>query len=699
MRLAFAILIGMSSAFAQPCVPARILPAGAASGALDSGSCLLPDGTPYNSYRLDLPARGKLRADSNAGLILRDSSGAAIASGPSIQRAVEAGSYTLLVNAPAPTAYSVRTAFTAEPGTLCTAFARVGLQQSISATLGVSGCILPDGTQYEAYLLNTLGAGALSVSVSSPDFTPTLTVRDSDGDAIASDAAHVSIPVDGDNQYQIVVATGGGSGAFQLSTSFQPAENETCRARKSFSDSGADTASITADSCTTADPQTFDVVYYNYYSLSVPTPGLADLTAASANFGATLTLLDESGNTLATSPDELRLQLMPGNYIAEVISTIPSGGAYTFAYQFTPGAPQPCTPVAANPGDALAGAFTASLCPDLYIFTLPASGTLDVTLTTTGVSGLLTIRDAKDNLVILDRDIEGLGITHLTADLAAGAYEVVPAASGSGGYQLTSAFTAHDIPACAYVQPLDINGGFVQKLGPNSCRGSNGQPVDLYQFTLPADGVAAAFMTSSEVDGYLTISDSSGAVLRTDDNSYGQGDPMIVQYLPAGTYQVAARSAGVSVGGYYQVDLRTVPGPRPPFCGPKGSLTLGGVVTGALTVAACQYSDNTFADLYRIDLPNEITIDLRLDSNDFDAYLLLLDAKGNLLDRDDDSGGDTNARITHPLPAGTYFAVAKSFSDYKLGRYTLSVFSIQPSVLSLPARQSHPSAKTLATDH
>src|SRR5690242_20339900 len=211
MRLAFALIVGLSSAFAQTCVPARILPAGAVSGTLDSGSCMLPDGTSYDSYRLDLPGRGQLRIDlsaTNVSLILRDSSGAAIASGPSIQRAVEAGSYTLLVNAPAPTAYSVRTAFTAEPGTLCTAFARVGLQQSISATLGVSGCILPDGTQYEAYLLNTLGAGALSVSVSSPDFTPTLTVRDSDGDAIASDAAHVSIPVDGDNQYQIVVATG-----------------------------------------------------------------------------------------------------------------------------------------------------------------------------------------------------------------------------------------------------------------------------------------------------------------------------------------------------------------------------------------------------------------------------------------------------------------------------------------------------------
>ena len=57
---------------------------------------------------------------------------------------------------------------------------------------------------------------------------------------------------------------------------------------------------------------------------------------------------------------------------------------------------------------------------------------------------------------------------------------------------------------------------------------------------------------------------------------------------------------------------------------------------------------------------------------DFDAYLILLDAKGNLADEDDDGGGNTNARITRALPAGTYYAVVKPFGDYTAhGRYTL----------------------------
>ncbi|SPF54257.1 Peptidase domain protein [Candidatus Sulfopaludibacter sp. SbA4] len=696
MRLALALVLGLSAAHAQMCVPVRILPVGSVSGTLDNSSCLLPDGTSYASYRLDLPTRGQFQINltaANASLILRDGTGAGIASGTSIQRAVEAGSYTLLVNAPTPgggpAAYSVQTAFTAETGMMCTSFPNAGLNQATAGTLGASGCIAPDGTPYEGYFVTTLGSGTLTVSVSSPDFTPALTVRDDDGYPLGSDAAQVSVAVDGDNQYEIVVAgTAAQTGSYQLTTSFVPDDSETCRPMKTFTDSGSDSASITADSCTTTIPQSSDLTYYNYYNFTVPAAGLADVTASSTDFGATLSLLDDGGNvlaidTLGSGPNqsEIRMQLSPGNYTAQVISSISAGGAYQFSYQFTAGPPQPCVPVAANPGDALAGSLGASSCrtslglADLYSFTLAAAGTLNISLNAIGFSSLLAIRDAKDNLVVSYQDVEGLGVSALTADLPAGTYTIVAAAaSGSGGYQVTPQFTAHAITPCSYVQALDINGGYIQKLGPGSCRGGNGQPVDLYQFTLPSDGVVAAFMTSSEVDGFLTLVDSAGNFLRSDDNSYAVNDPLIVQFLSAGTYQLAARAAGSTVGGYYEVDLRTVPGPRPPFCASRGQLAVGGSINGTLTVAACQYIDGTFAGLYQMVLASDTTIDLRLDSSDFDAYLVLLDAKGNVVDQDDDSGGGTNARLNELLAAGTYYVVAKPFSGYtSVGGYTLSL--------------------------
>jgi hypothetical protein len=200
--------------------------------------------------------------------------------------------------------------------------------------------------------------------------------------------------------------------------------------------------------------------------------------------------------------------------------------------------------------------------------------------------------------------------------------------------------------------------------------------VDYYQFTLPSAGVVAAFMTSSDVAGYLTLTDSAGNALRTDTNSYSFGDPMIVQYLPAGTYRLAAQADGFSVGGYYEVDVRTALGPRPPFCGMQGTLAVGSGATGTIGYTSCQYLDGTFADIYQVQLTSSTTIDLRLNSIDFDAYLVLLDAQGNLVDQDDDSGGGTNARITGLLGAGTYYVVAKPNGDYTdVGNYTLSLAS------------------------
>ena len=94
--------------------------------------------------------------------------------------------------------------------------------------------------------------------------------------------------------------------------------------------------------------------------------------------------------------------------------------------------------------------------------------------------------------------------------------------------RMTSKWIAHDVPACTFSQALDLNGGYIQRLNLGSCKAANGQPVDYYGFTLSADSLVLAVMTSSDVDGFLTLYDSVGNVVRTDDNSYGGIDPLLV---------------------------------------------------------------------------------------------------------------------------------------------------------------------------
>jgi hypothetical protein len=75
-------------------------------------------------------------------------------------------------------------------------------------------------------------------------------------------------------------------------------------------------------------------------------------------------------------------------------------------------------------------------------------------------------------------------------------------------------------------------------------------------------------------------------------------------------------------------------------------------------------------------LAADATVELGLNVADSIAYLIVLDAKGNLVD--DDYGSGSNARITHALPAGTYYVVAKPFGDYLAhGAYTLTAKAVE----------------------
>jgi serine protease Do len=79
------------------------------------------------------------------------------------------------------------------------------------------------------------------------------------------------------------------------------------------------------------------------------------------------------------------------------------------------------------------------------------------------------------------------------------------------------------------------------------------------------------------------------------------------------------------------------------------------------------------AKKYPVKLHKDKTYIIDLVSKDFDAYLRLLDRKGNQLAEDDDGGGDLNARIIHGIEAdGDYQIVATSL-DGQLGKFTLRV--------------------------
>ena len=147
--VAMAICVSIGPLRAQDCVPvSALLPGGMVSGTLGTSNCRLLDGTAYVPYRLDLPVRGKVVL-SLAGnttdflLTLRDATGAKVDSGASISRPIESGHYTLLVNGTKsgqPGDYKFSTAFTPEPGLICSSFANLGRRDVASGLFPSSGC-------------------------------------------------------------------------------------------------------------------------------------------------------------------------------------------------------------------------------------------------------------------------------------------------------------------------------------------------------------------------------------------------------------------------------------------------------------------------------------------------------------------------------------------------------------------------------
>lgn len=102
-------------------------------------------------------------------------------------------------------------------------------------------------------------------------------------------------------------------------------------------------------------------------------------------------------------------------------------------------------------------------------------------------------------------------------------------------------------------------------------------------------------------------------------------------------------------------------------------IMVGETIRGSLTTASCRRSDDSYADVYRLEVPSAGTVTLTMRSGAFDAYLSLRDASDTFVDSDDDGAGGTNARLTVRLQPGTYYIFANTLRGGATGEYTLGV--------------------------
>lgn len=182
-----------------------------------------------------------------------------------------------------------------------------------------------------------------------------------------------------------------------------------------------------------------------------------------------------------------------------------------------------------------------------------------------------------------------------------------------------------------------------------------------YQLFLEEGQSVIVDLMSNDFDTYLEILTADGQSLAWDDDS-GDGLNSRVAFSPAvaGTYTIRVGSFGnETANGAFTLAVQAA------------STTQGGIITVGESVTTISFGVTEY-QLY-LEAGQSVRIDLS--SGEFDTYVEVYGADGQLLDSDDDGGDGQDSRLNFTAgTGGTYRIRVRNFSnDNANGEFTLSV--------------------------
>lgn len=200
---------------------------------------------------------------------------------------------------------------------------------------------------------------------------------------------------------------------------------------------------------------------------------------------------------------------------------------------------------------------------------------------------------------------------------------------------------------------------------------------DAYTFEGKAGEQVSIEMSSGEINPYLILLSPTGAEVAQDDDSGGDKNAKIIVQLPeSGTYTLIANSYGGGESGAYSLTVQTAASDAiVPSENATTTTTIlqesGELQAGDSTLP----NDGSLFDIYSFEGEAGQTVTITLESEEFDTYVILIDADGSAVAQNDDaSEGNTNSHLRFSLPyTGQYQIIVNSYDKTGLGRYTLSV--------------------------
>jgi hypothetical protein len=207
-----------------------------------------------------------------------------------------------------------------------------------------------------------------------------------------------------------------------------------------------------------------------------------------------------------------------------------------------------------------------------------------------------------------------------------------------------------------------------------------GKPAQIHRVNMSPDKTYVIDLESNDFDAYLRILDSAGKQLAKDDDG-GDGLNARIRFTPPkeDNYQVVATRFGSDQGNYV-LKIRTID--SEPKRKTKATLTVPGqpqlVTEKELRIEGTLANNSPRvmgkpAQIHRVTMSPDKTYVIDLESNDFDAYLRILDSTGKQLASDDDGGEGFNARIRFTPPKEDNYQVVATRYASGQGNYVLKI--------------------------
>lgn len=225
-------------------------------------------------------------------------------------------------------------------------------------------------------------------------------------------------------------------------------------------------------------------------------------------------------------------------------------------------------------------------------------------------------------------------------------------------------------------EPIRLNNTVAGRLGRNSDVLPDGSYYNAYVFEGQEGQQVAIEMASQELDSYLILlSQGNDSLYLEDDDGAGNYNARMEVTLPVdGLYVIIANSYAGGQEGRYSLRLRELAQGRstpPPATASQYILRQEGQLTTGDEVA----TDDSLFDRYPFEGIGGQSVTITLESGEFNTYLALMDAAGEILAQNNDiAANNTNSQIRSTLPnTGTYYVIVNGYTLQDRGRYTLTV--------------------------